>query len=49
MQLGDWFTLIEAACKAVKAFVLDKGESFLTIASDKNHYIIQCKDKPCNF
>jgi hypothetical protein len=49
MQLGDWFKSIEAACEAVKAFVLDKGESFLTIASNKYRYIIQCKDKPCNF
>jgi hypothetical protein len=49
MQLGDRFESIEAAREAVKAFVLDQGESFLTVASDKKRYIIQCKDKPCNF
>ena len=49
MQLGDWFELIEAACEVVKAFVLDQGESFLTVISDKTRYIIRCKDKPCTF
>ena len=49
MQLGDRFQSIEAACKAVKSFVLDDSESFLTVASDKNRYIIRCKEKPCNF
>jgi hypothetical protein len=49
MQLGDRFESIDAACKAVKAFVLDLGESFLTVAVDKKRYIIRCKDKSCSF
>jgi hypothetical protein len=49
MQRGDRFESIKIACEAVKAFVLDQGESFLTVAADKNRYIIRCKDKPCNF
>jgi hypothetical protein len=49
MQRGDRFESIDAAYEAVKAFVLDQGESFLTVASDKKRYIIRCKDRPCNF
>jgi len=49
MQQGDRFESIEAAREAVKAFVLDEGESFLTVASDKKRYIIRCKDMSCNF
>jgi hypothetical protein len=49
MQRGNWFESIEAACEVVKAFVLDQGESFLTMAPDKKHYIIHCEDRPCNF
>jgi hypothetical protein len=49
MQLGDQFDSINAARNAIKAFVLDQGESFKTVASDKHRYIIRCKDKPCNF
>jgi hypothetical protein len=49
MQLGDQFESIDAACKRVKAFVLDQGESFLTVASNKKRYIIRCKEKPCDF
>ena len=33
MQLGDQFESIEAVREVVKAFVLDQGESFLTLAS----------------
>jgi hypothetical protein len=40
MQLGNCFDLINAACDVVKAFVLDQGESFKTIALDKNRYIV---------
>jgi len=49
MQLGDRFESIEAAREVVKAFIQDEGESFLTVASDKNRYIIRCKDLPCSF
>jgi hypothetical protein len=49
MQLGDQFDSINAARDAIKTFVLDQGESFKTVASDKHRYIIRCKDKPYNF
>jgi hypothetical protein len=40
MELGDRFESIEVAREAVKAFVLDQGESFWTVASDKKRYIL---------
>jgi hypothetical protein len=49
MQKGDRFESLDAARNAVKAFVLDQGESFTTVASDKKRYIIRCKDKACEF
>jgi hypothetical protein len=49
MQKGDRFESINAAQEAIKAFVLDEGESFKTVSSDKNRYIVQCKDKGCDF
>jgi len=36
MQKGNRFELLNTACDAIKAFVLDQGESFKTILSDKN-------------
>jgi MuDR family transposase len=49
MQLGDRFKSLEAARDAIKVFVLDQGESYKTVSSDKTRYIIECKDKACNF
>jgi hypothetical protein len=49
MQKGDRFESLNAARDAIKAFVLDQGKSFKTVSSDKNRYIIQCKDKACSF
>ena len=49
MQLGDRFESLEAAREAVKAFVLDQGESYKTVSSDKTQFIIECKDKACDF
>jgi hypothetical protein len=40
MKPRDRFESIDAACKAIKAFVLDQGESFQTVASNKKRYII---------
>jgi MuDR family transposase len=40
---------IDAARKAIKAYVLDQGESYKTVASDKKLYIIKCKDNGCDF
>ena len=49
MQLGDRFDSIDAARNAIKAFVLDQGESYKTILSDKKRFIIGCKDGACKF
>ena len=49
VQLNDQFPSIDAARKAIKAFVLDQGESYKLVASDKRRYIISCKDGSCKF
>jgi tagatose-1,6-bisphosphate aldolase len=49
MQKGNKFESIAAARKAIKAYVLDQGESFKTMASNKKRYIIGCKDQACDF
>ena len=49
VQLNDQFPSIDAARKAIKAFVLDQGESYKLVASDKRRYIISCKDSSCKF
>lgn len=49
MQKGDEFESVDAARKAIKAYVLDQGESYKTVASNKKRYIIKCKDNGCDF
>jgi hypothetical protein len=49
MQLHDQFESIDAARQATRAFVLDNGESFKVVASDKKRYIIRRKDHACGF
>ena len=49
VQLNDQFPSIDAARKAIKAYVLDQGESYKLVASDKKRYIISCKDNSCKF
>jgi hypothetical protein len=49
MQLGDQFESIDAAHEAIKAYVLDQGESFKIVSSDKKWYIITYKDHDCKF
>jgi MuDR family transposase len=49
VQLNDQFLSIDAARKAIKAYVLDQGESYKLVASDKKRYIISCKDNSCKF
>lgn len=44
MQLGDRFESIEAACEAIKRYVLDEGESYRE-KSDKKRFTIVCKDR----
>jgi hypothetical protein len=49
MQLHDQFESLDAARNAIKAYVLNEGESFKTVASNKKRYIIKCKDTACGF
>ncbi len=49
MELHDEFQSIEDARRAVKAFVLDQGESYKIINLDKKRYTIACKDSNCKF
>jgi zinc finger SWIM domain-containing protein 3 len=49
MQLHDKFESVAAARNAIKAYVLDQGESYKTVASDKKRFIIKCKSDGCGF
>ena len=49
VQLSDQFLSIDAAYKAIKAYVLDQGESYKLVAFNKKRYIISCKDNGCKF
>ena len=49
MKLGDQFGSLESACTVIKAHVLDEGESYKTIKSDKNRLVVDCKDSNCKF
>jgi hypothetical protein len=49
IQVGDIFDSIPKAREAIKAYILDRAESYKTVASDKTRYIIACKDAHCKF
>ena len=49
MQLHDKFDSIADARDAIRAYILDQGDSFQTVASDKKRYIIKCKAEGCDF
>ena len=49
VQLDDQFPSIDAARKAMKAFVLDHAELYKLVASDKRRYFISCKDSSYKF
>jgi hypothetical protein len=49
MQIHDQFESIDAARQAIQAFILDNGESFKVVASNKKQYIIRCKDYAYSF
>jgi hypothetical protein len=49
VQVGDVFDSISDAWKAIKFYILTRGESYKTAASDKDRYILVCKDKDCRF
>ena len=49
MQVRDTFDTIHDAREAIKSYILDQGELYKTVASDKKQYIIACKDPACKF
>ena len=49
LKLKDEFESISAARAAITKFVLDQGELYKLVASNKKRYIICCKDGKCKF
>ncbi len=49
VQVGDTFDSIHDARKAIKAYILTRAELYKTIASNKQRYILACKDADCGF
>jgi hypothetical protein len=49
MQLHDRFESVDAAREAIRRYVLDNGESFKLVKSDKKRFSICCKDQDCGF
>jgi hypothetical protein len=49
MQLHNQFDLIDITQDRIKAYVLDFGKLYKTVALDKKQYIIKCKDDACKF
>jgi len=49
MQLHDQFNSIPEAREAIRRYVLDNGESFKLVKSDKRRFSIGCKDPKCGF
>jgi hypothetical protein len=49
MQLHNRFDSIDAARDAIRQHVLDNGESFKLVKSDKKQFSICCKDQDCGF
>src|SRR5437762_408878 len=49
VQLHDVFSSMHEVQEAIKQHVLDEGESYKTIKSDKHQFVIGCKDSNCKF
>jgi hypothetical protein len=49
VKLKDKFESIAAARTAITKFVLDSGESYKVVKSDKTRFVICCKDSECKF
>lgn len=49
MQLNDQFESVNAAREAIRRYVLDDGESFKLVKSDKKRFSIRRKDQDCGF
>jgi hypothetical protein len=49
MQLHDRFDSIEAACEAIRQYVLNNGESFKGGKSNQKRFSIACKEPSCGF
>ena len=49
VYLHQEFLSIQAAQEAIKQHVLDEGKSYKTEKSDKQRFVIVCKDDNCKF
>jgi hypothetical protein len=49
LQVGDVFPSAEDCRNAIQRHVLDEGESYKVVKSDKKRYIVSCKDNKCTF
>jgi MuDR family transposase len=49
VALKDTFLTIQEARNAINCHVLDEGESYKVHKSDRQRYIIVCKDSTCKF
>jgi hypothetical protein len=49
VQVGDGFDSMDSARSAIRSYILDQGGSFKIFKSEKELYILVCKDPDCNF
>jgi MuDR family transposase len=49
VKLNNVFESVAAARTAITKFVLDQGESYKLVKSDKARFVICCKDSECKF
>jgi hypothetical protein len=49
VSIGDEFSLIEDARKAIRQYTIDDGESYAFYKSDQKRFIICCKALDCKF
>ena len=48
-ELAPDFEILGEARNVIRAFVVDRGKSFLVSHSDRTRYIIVCRDTFCKF
>jgi hypothetical protein len=48
-KVSDYFQTMDEAKTAVKAALLDNGQSFYVYKSDQTQYLLNCKTKECKF
>jgi hypothetical protein len=48
-KVGDHFKTMKEAKEAIKAAILDTGQSFYVYKSDSTRHLLRCKDLSCKF